>query len=130
MELISHRSLLVQLVWFCALSAVLLMEGGCVSQRAYEQVRAETQTLTHTLQTVRDEVAILNQSLSSLESANREEEHALDELRVAVQREAELLPILRRQAFESMASLQAQIATLTGQSRILARQIAAAKRES
>lgn len=118
------------LLGFCILALTLLTETGCVSQRAYERLRAETDEMSRSLITVREEVAVLHQSISSLEAANREEEHTAEELRAAVQREVELLPILRQQAHERMASLQMQITTLAGQSRMLAKQVAVARRES
>ncbi|MCP9450325.1 MAG: hypothetical protein NNA21_09760 [Nitrospira sp.] len=120
----------LHLLGFCVLALAVLTETGCVSQRAYERVKAETDEMSRSLSTAREEVALLHQSISSLETANREEEHAAEELRAAVQREVELLPVLRQQAHERMALLQMQIATLAGQSRMLAKQVAVARRES
>ncbi|MCP9447347.1 MAG: hypothetical protein NNA22_07230 [Nitrospira sp.] len=118
------------LLGFCVLAVTVLTETGCVSQRAYERVKAETDGMSRSLITAREEVAVLYQSISSWEAANREEEHAAEELRTAVQREVELLPVLRQQAHERMALLQMQIATLASQSQMLAKQVAVARRES
>lgn len=126
----SYWNRALHLLGMCALALTVLTETGCVSQRAYERVKAETDEMSRSLITAREEVALLQQSISSLEAVNREEEHAAEELRAAVQREVELLPILRQQAHERMALLQMQIATLAGQSRMLAKQVAVARRES
>ncbi|MCA1959064.1 MAG: hypothetical protein LDL14_11125 [Nitrospira sp.] len=126
----SYWNRALHLLGFCVLAVTVLTETGCVSQRAYERVKAETDEMSRSLIAAREEVAALGRSISSLEAANREEEHAAEELRAAVQREVELLPVLRQQAHERMALLQMQIATLAGQSRMLAKQVAVARRES
>lgn len=118
------------LLGLCILAFVLLIETGCVSRRSYERVKAETDQMSRSFIAVREEVEVLRRSIPSLEAANREEERTAEELRAAVQREVELLPILRQQAYERMASLQSQVAHLTDQSRMLAKQVAAARRES
>lgn len=120
---------------FCAIDLgvvifLLLTAMGCVSQRAYERVKAETDELSRSLITTREEVTVLSQSVASLETANKEEENKMEELRVVIQREVELLPIMRQQAYERMVSLQTQITTLADQSRALAKHLATARRES
>ncbi len=120
----------LRLLGLCVLAAVVLIDTGCVSRGTYERVRAETDKMSRSLITVREEVEVLHRSIPSLEAANREEERAAEELRAAVQREVELLPILRQQAYERMASLQSQVVHLADQSRMLTKQIAAAKREA
>ncbi|MCP9452668.1 MAG: hypothetical protein NNA23_08295 [Nitrospira sp.] len=125
-----HRSTLFYVIDLWIVIFLLFTTTGCVSQRAYERVKAETDEWSRSLIMARGEVTALSQSVASLELANKEEENKMEELRVAIQREVELLPIMRQQAYERMVSLQAQIATLADQSRALAKHLAAARRES
>lgn len=107
----------------------LLAETGCVSQRAYQQARAEADELTLALHAVRDEVRVLGLHVDELQAANREEENATAELRTAIQREEDSLSVLRKRAQEKLSLLNVQVAHLVSQSRLLARQIADAKQE-
>jgi septal ring factor EnvC (AmiA/AmiB activator) len=75
-------------------------------------------------------VSELDRRIADLQAANRREDAATTELRAAIQREQDQLPILRQRADAQLASLQAQVAHLVNQSRALTRQIADAKRES
>jgi hypothetical protein len=124
-----HHNTLFYAIGLSVVIFLLLTTTGCMSQRAYERVKAETEELSRSLIMAREEVAVLSQSVASLETANKEEENMMEELRVVIQREVELLPLMRQQAYERMVSLQAQIATLADQSRALARHLATARRE-
>jgi hypothetical protein len=118
-----------RLLGVLVLLLALLAETGCVSQRAYQQARAEADELTRSLHVVRDEVRVLGLHADELQAANREEENATAELRTAIQREEDSLPVLRKRAHEKLALLNVQVAHLVSQSRLLARQIADAKQE-
>ena len=113
----------------CLIIGAILAASGCVSQRAYEQAKAEAGELARSLDATRADVQALDQHITQLQAANQTEEALATELRTAVQREADMLPILRRQASERLTSLQGQVVTLINQSRKLARQVSDAKRE-
>lgn len=113
----------------CLLIGAVLAASGCVSQRAYEQARAEADELARTLDATRADVQELDHHIARLQAANQTEEALATELRTALQREAEMLPVLRRRASERLVSLQAQVVTLVNQSRTLVRQVSDAKRE-
>lgn len=113
----------------CLLVGAVLAASGCVSQRAYEQARAEADELARTLDATRADVQELDQHIARLQAANQAEDAAAAELRIAIQREADMLPVLRRRASERLTSLQAQVVTLVNQSRMLTRQVSDAKRE-
>ncbi len=121
---------IAHLCTFFLLMGGLLMGTGCVSQRAYDQARAQADDLTRSLQTAREDVTELHQRIAELEAVNKETDAAATEMREALQHEAEMLPVLRQRANERLTSLHAQVSTLVNQSRILARQIADAKQES
>ena len=113
----------------CLLIGAVLAASGCVSQRAYEQARAEADELARTLDATRADVDELGQHITQLQAANQAEDALAIELRTAIQREAEMLPVLRQRASNRLTSLQAQVVTLINQSRTLARQVSDAKRE-
>lgn len=113
----------------CLLVGTILAASGCVSQRAYEQARAEADELARTLDATRADVQELDQHIARLQAANQAEDAAAAELRIALQRETDMLPVLRRRASERLTSLQAQVVTLVNQSRMLTRQVSDAKRE-
>jgi hypothetical protein len=125
-----HSAATARLLTFCLLIVAMLAETGCVSQRAYEQARAEADELTRSLNTAREDVRGLGNYIADLEATNRREDAAVTELRAAIQREEETLPILRQRANEKLTLLHTQVANLANQSRLLARQIADAKQES
>ncbi|MDH5642376.1 MAG: hypothetical protein OEY28_13890, partial [Nitrospira sp.] len=76
------------------------------------------------------EVNELGQRIGELEHDNNAKRTAAGEFRETLQREVELLPVLRRQATEKITLAQAQVASLVSQSRGLAKKIADAKKES
>jgi chorismate mutase len=123
-------SSVVQRIALCLLGAALLMDIGCVSQRAYERVRAETAEHTQALETVREEVRELDQQISGLQASNQREDAVIGELHTTIQREQELLPIMRQEAEERLSSLKTQVAGLLDQSWHLARKIADIRHES
>lgn len=114
----------------CLLAGALFAEGGCVSQRAYDRIKAETQEHTRALESVRDEVKELDQQIAGLQAANRHEDASTTELRAAVQREEEQLPVMRQRAEAVLTSLKGQVAALMNQSWSLARKIADLRHES
>jgi septal ring factor EnvC (AmiA/AmiB activator) len=109
---------------------VLLLEIGCVSRRTYERVKAETVEQTQALEAIREEVRELDREVAGLQASNRHEDAAMSELRAAIQREEEQLPILRQRAEDTLASLKTQVATLMNQSWHLARKIVDIRKES
>ena len=113
----------------CLLMGAILAASGCVSQRAYEQARAEADELARTLDSTRADLQALDQHIAQLQAANQTEDALATELRTALQREADMLPVLRRRASERLVSLQAQVGTLVNQSRTLARQVSDAKQQ-
>lgn len=120
----------IQRIALCLLAAALLMDIGCVSRRAYEQIKAETREYTQTLETVREEVTELDQQVAELQAQNRHEDAIIDEIFARLQREKEQLPIMRQQAEEQHSSLKVQVASLLDQSWHLARQIAEIRQDS
>lgn len=112
------------------LVGALLTGIGCVSQQTYDQTRAETEELTRTLDTTRAEVRDLEQRVAALQAANRQEDDVTTELRSAIQREQDMLPVYRQRADEKLAALQAQVARMVNQNRLLAREMASAKQET
>lgn len=114
----------------CLLGAALLMDIGCVSQRAYERIKAETAEHAQALETVREEVRELDQQIAGLQAANHREDTIIGELHATIQREQELLPVMRQEAEERLSSLKTQVAGLLDQSWHLARQIADIRHES
>lgn len=123
-------SIVIQRISLCLLTGALLTGVGCVSRHSYDKAKAEADELTHTLDTTHTDVKELDQRIAGLQAANRREDAVTTELRAAIQREQDLLPILRQRADEKLASLQAQVAHLVNQSRLLTRQMADAKQES
>lgn len=117
-------------ITICLLAGALLTEVGCVSQSAYERIKAETQEHTRALESVRDEVKELDQQIVGLQAANQHEDATTAELRAAVQREAEQLPVMRQRAEAVLTSLKGQVAALMNQSWSLARKIADLRHES
>lgn len=117
-------SAVVKQVALCLLAAALSMDIGCVSQRAYEQLKAEMQEQTQALETVREDVRGLDQEIAVLQATNRRKNITIDELLATIQREQELLPIMREEAEERHSSLKTQVASLLDQSWHLARKIA------
>lgn len=127
---IRQIAMAVKLFPCCLLAGVMLVETGCVSQRAYEQARSEADELNRSLDAARAEVNALGQRIGELESDNKEKDGDAAELRASLQHEVELLPVLRRRANEKLTLLHAQVASLVSQSRGLAKKIADAKQES
>jgi FtsZ-binding cell division protein ZapB len=113
----------------CLLFGAILAASGCVSQRAYEQARAEADELARTLDATRADVQELDHHIAQLQAANQAEDAAATELRAAIQREADMLPVLRRRASERLTSLQAQVVTLVNQSRMLSREVSDARQQ-
>jgi hypothetical protein len=126
----STISRVLQRVTTCVLAGALCAEGGCVSQSAYERIQAETQEHTRALESVRDEVKVLDQQIAGLQAANRQEDATTAELRAALQREEEQLPVMRQHAEAMLTSLKGQVASLMNQSWSLARKIADLRHES
>lgn len=122
-------SVVIQRVGLCLLAAVLLMETGCVSRRTYERTKAETVEQTQTLESVREDVRALDQQIAELQAANHREDAAVSDLRMAIQQEADQLPIMRQRSEERLSSLKVQVATLMNQSWHLARKIADMRQE-
>lgn len=106
------------------------MEAGCVSQSAYERLKAQAQEDRHTLDGVRDEVKELDQHIADLQATNRQEDATTAELRMALQREEEQLPVMRQRAEAMLTSLKGQVSTLMNQSWYLARKIAELRQQS
>ncbi|MBI3355222.1 MAG: hypothetical protein HY038_00325 [Nitrospirae bacterium] len=125
----SPPSLGFQGVGLYLLAGILLLEGGCVSRNTYNKTRTEVDEFTRALETERADVKELDQQIAGLQATNRRQDAVTTELRAAIQREEELLPIMRQRADERLALLQAQVAGLVNQSRVLARQMADAKQE-
>ena len=117
-------SAVVKQVALCLLAAALFLDIGCVSRRAYEQLRAEIQQQTQALETVREDMRGLDQEITELQATNRRKNITIDELLAAIQHEQELLPIMREEAEERHSSLKTQVASLLDQSWHLARKIA------
>jgi hypothetical protein len=110
----------------CMLAGILLAGVGCVSQHAYDQIKAKHDELVRSLDAERADISELDRHIAELKAANRSEDDAATEFRAAIQRDQQL----RRRAGEELTSLQTQVANLVRQSRQLARQVADAKRES
>ncbi len=123
-------SSVVQRIALCLLGAALLMDIGCVSQRAYERIKAEAAEHTQALETVWEEVRGLDQEIAGLQATNRHKNITIDELLAAIQREQELLPVMREEAEERHSSLKTQVASLLDQSWHLARKISDIRHES
>ena len=123
-------SLVVQRVVLCVLAAVLFLEVGCVSRRAYEKVQAETLEHTQALEAVREDLRELDREIAGLQASNRHEDADVSEVRAAIQREEDQLPIMRQRAENTLASLKTQVATLMDQSWHLARKIVDIRQES
>jgi len=109
----------------CFLAGILLIGTGCVSQRAYDQIKAEHDELTRALDTERANMSELDRHIEVLQSANKTEDEAATNYRAAIQRDQQLM----RRASEDLTSLQTQVANLVYQGKQLARQVANAKRE-
>jgi predicted RNase H-like nuclease (RuvC/YqgF family) len=114
----------------CVLAGMLPIEVGCVSQSAYERLKAQAQEDAKTLEVVRDEVKELDQQIVGLQAANRQEDATTAELRMALQHEEEQLPIMRERAEASLTSLKGQVTALMNQSWNLAHKIADLRHES
>jgi hypothetical protein len=110
----------------CVLAGILLAGVGCVSQHAYDQVKAKHDELVRSLDAERADISQLDRHIAELKAANISEDDAATEFRAAIQRDQQL----RRSAGEELTSLQTQVTNLVRQSRLLARQVADAKRES
>lgn len=124
MSLVAQRGVL------CVLAVTLLLDVGCVSQRTYERVKAETLEQTQALEAIREDLRALDREIAELQASNRREDTARSELRAAIQREEEQLPIMRQRAEDTLASLKTQVATLMNQSWHLAREIVDIRQES
>ncbi|MBL8072739.1 MAG: hypothetical protein JNL29_00115 [Nitrospira sp.] len=121
---------ILQRITVCVLAGALSTELGCVSRSAYERLKADTQEHTRALESVRDEMQELDQLIAGLQAANRHEGTTTAELRAAVQREEEQLPVMRQRAETMLTSLKGQVAALMNQSWHLARKIADLRHES
>jgi hypothetical protein len=119
-----------QRITVCLLAGALGAEVGCVSQSAYDKVKGEAEEHTRALEAVRDEVKALDQQIAGLQAVNRQEDATTAELREAVQREEEQLPVMRERAEAMLTSLKGQVASLMNQSWNLARKIADLRHES
>jgi hypothetical protein len=119
-----------QRIVLCLLAAALLTDIGCVSRRAYEQIKAQTIEHAQALDTAREDIKELDQQVAGLQAANRHEDTIAGELRATIQREEEQLPIMRQQADDKLSSLKSQVANLLNQSWHLARKIADIRDES
>ncbi len=119
----------IQQICLCLLTGALLTGVGCVSQQTYDKTRAEVSELTRTLDTTRTDVKELDQHIAALHAANRQEDAATTELNAVIQREHDMLSILRQRADDKLVALQTQVAHLVNQSRLLAREMADAKQE-
>lgn len=111
------------------LTGALLAGAGCVSQQTFDKTKAETEELTRTLEATRLDVSELNQRIAGLQAANRHEDAVTTELRASIQREQDMLPILRQRADEKLGGLQTQVASLVSQNRQLTREMAEATQE-
>lgn len=109
----------------CLLAGILLIGTGCVSQRAYDQIKAEHEELTRALEAERANMTELDRHIAALQAANKTEDEAATSYRMAIQHNQQLM----RRASEDMASLQTQVANLVYQGKQLARQVADTKRE-
>jgi hypothetical protein len=109
----------------CFLAGILLVGTGCVSQHAYDQIKTKHDELTRSLDAERADMSELDRHIAALQAANRTEDDAATKYRAAIQRDQQLM----RRASEDMTSLQTQVANLVYQGRLLARQVADAKRE-
>lgn len=118
-------SLVGRRITSCVLAGILLIGTGCVSQRAYDQIKAEHNELTRALDAERANMTELDRHIATLQAANKTEDEAATNYRAAIQRNQQLM----RRASEDMTSLQTQVANLVYQSKQLARQVADAKRE-
>jgi flagellar biosynthesis regulator FlaF len=107
------------------LAGILLIGTGCVSQRAYDQIKAEHDELTRALDAERASMNELDRHIAVLQAANKSEDEAATNYRAAITRNQQLM----RRASEDMTSLQTQVANLVYQGKQLARQVADAKRE-
>ena len=125
-----HIPMTARLLPYCLLVGALLVETGCVSQRAYEQAKSEADEANRALEAARAEVNELGQRIGELENDNNAKRAAVGEFRETLQHEVELLPVLKRQANEKFKLAQAQVASLVSQSRRLAKTIADAKKEN
>jgi peptidoglycan hydrolase CwlO-like protein len=114
----------------CVIAAVGCLAVGCVSQRTYEKVKAETLEQTQALEAVRADVRELDREIAEWQASNRREDAAVSELRAAIQQEEEQLPIMRQRAEDTLALLKTQVATLMNQSWHLARKIVDMRQES
>lgn len=109
----------------CLLAGILLIGTGCVSQRAYDQIKAEHDELTRALEAERVNMNELDRHIATLQAANKTEDEAATNFHAAITRNQQLM----RRASEDMTSLQTQVANLVYQGKQLARQVADAKRE-
>jgi septal ring factor EnvC (AmiA/AmiB activator) len=109
----------------CVLAGILLIGTGCVSQRAYDQIKAEHDELTRALDAERANMSELDRHIAVLQAANKTEDEAATNYRTAIQHNQQLM----RRASEDMTSLQTQVANLVYQGKQLARQVADVKRE-
>ena len=119
----------IQRISLCLLTGALLTGVGCVSQQTYDKTRAEASELTRTLDTTRTDVKELEQHIAALHAANRQEDAVTIELNAVIQREQDMLPILRQRADDKLVALQTQVAHLVNQSRLLAQEMGDAKQE-
>src|SRR5512147_1426835 len=86
----------------CLLAVILLIGTGCVSQRAYDQIKAEHDELTRALEAERVNMNELDQHIATLQAANKTEDEAATNFRAAIQRNQQIM----RRASEDMTSLQ------------------------
>lgn len=120
----------LQRITVCVLSGMLWIEVGCVSQSAYERLKAQTQEYTEALEPVRVEVKELDQLIAELQATNRQEDGTTAELRRALQQEEEQLPVMRQRAEAMLTSLKGQVTALMNESWHLARKIVDLRHQS
>lgn len=112
-----------------ASACTLLTLVGCVSQQTYDKTRAQADELTQALEMARIDVKEMEQRIDALQAMNKKEDAATAEIRAAIQRESDTVPLMRQRADDKIAALQTQVAHLLNQSRLLGREIAEAKQE-
>ncbi len=123
-------SLVIHRVVLCLLAVMCAAETGCISQRLYDRVKAETVEQSQALDAIREDIRELDREIAGLQALNRQEDAAMSDLRTAIQREEEQLPTMRQRAEGTLAALKAQVASLMNQSWHLARQIGDLRQES
>lgn len=116
-------------LWATTSVCAMLMCLGCVSQRTYDQARAEADRLGRSLAGEQAELQDIEQELGALQRSTRAAETELAQLHAAMNQALEDATQTRQRADDRMAALQTQVAFLVNQSRALRRDLAEAKQE-